>query len=114
MDCDDRLELGSFWARVRGGEVASQSEKTVIIRTDWVWLAALKVDDYTPPTRPANGVPKQIHLDLSVEDLDAAAVEAVQAGARIAVFQPAPESWRVLLDPAGHPFCLTTQAGTLV
>jgi hypothetical protein len=22
---------------------------------------------------------------------------------------PAPDRWRVLLDPAGHPFCLTTQ-----
>ena len=86
LECDDPLELGSFWARVLGGEVAFQSEKTVIVRSDWVWLAALKVDDYRPPTWPANGVPKQIHLDLSVEDLDAAAVEAVQAGARIAVF----------------------------
>ena len=114
LDCDDPLELGSFWARVLGGEVAFQSEKTVIVRSDWVWLAALKVDDYRPPTWPANGVPKQIHLDLSVEDLDAAAVEAVQAGARIAVSQPSPEHWRVLLDPAGHPFCLTTQAGALV
>ena len=85
LDCDDPLELGSFWARVLGGEVAFQSEKTVIVRSDWVRLAALKVDDYRPPTWPAYGVPKQIHLDLSVEDLDAAAVEAVQAGARIAV-----------------------------
>jgi hypothetical protein len=22
--------------------------------------------------------------------------------------QQAPDAWRVLIDPAGHPFCLTT------
>jgi Glyoxalase-like domain len=29
-------------------------------------------------------------------------------GASKASVQPSPESWRVLLDPAGHPFCVTT------
>ena len=77
LDGDDPLKLGSSG---RGCSVARclPSENTVIVRSDWVWLAALKVDDHKAPTWPANGVPKQIHLDLSVEDLDAAAVEAVQ------------------------------------
>lgn len=35
--------------------------------------------------------------------------EAERLGARPAPEQPAPEHRRVLLDPAGHPFCLTTQ-----
>ena len=54
-------------------------------------------------------MPKQIHLDLAVDDLDAAETEAVRLGARLADEQPAPDRWRVLLDPAGHPFCLTVQ-----
>jgi hypothetical protein len=74
-----------------------------------VWLAALKVEDYVAPTWPAAEVPKQIHLDLAVTDLDAAVAEAERLGARVAPFQPAPDRWRVLLDPADHPFCLTTQ-----
>jgi hypothetical protein len=109
LDCDDPLKLGEFWAAMLGGEVAFTSEKTVVVRTDWVWLAALKVDDYAAPTWPANDLPKQIHLDLSVEELDDAVAAAEQLGARVASFQPAPARWRVLLDPGGHPFCLTTQ-----
>jgi hypothetical protein len=109
LDCDDPLVLGEFWAAMLGGEVAFTSETTVGVRTDWVWLAALKVDDYVAPSWPADDPPKQIHLDLAVTELDAAVEESERLGARLASFQPAPDRWRVLLDPAGHPFCLTTQ-----
>ena len=46
-----------------------------------------------------------MHLDFGVIDLDAAVAYAVNAGARLAEFQPQ-EDVRVLFDPAGHPFCL--------
>lgn len=49
-----------------------------------------------------------MHLDVSVIHLDEAAARAVELGARMAQHQPAPDLWRVFLDPAGHPFCLTT------
>lgn len=109
MDCADPRALAEFWAEMLGGEIRFASESTVGVHTDWVWLTALKVDDYVAPTWPEGDVPKQIHLDLAVTDLEAAVAEAVGLGARIASFQPAPDRWRVLLDPAGHPFCLTTQ-----
>ena len=67
------------------------------------------VADYVAPTWPSNDVPKQLHLDLAVTDLDVAVAEAERLGALPATVQPAPDRWRVLLDPAGHPFCLTTQ-----
>ena len=69
-------------------------------------LAALRVADYLPPTWPDPAVPKQLHLDLAVSDLDAAEAEAVRLGARRADEQLQPTQWRVMLDPAGHPFCL--------
>jgi hypothetical protein len=50
-----------------------------------------------------------MHLDLAVDDLDEAEAEALRLGAHRAAEQPAPDRWRVLLDPAGHPFCLSTQ-----
>ncbi len=109
MDCDDPVALAEFWAAMLGGEIRFSSPTTVGVRTDWVWLTALKVDDYVAPTWPTGDVPKQIHLDLAVTDLDVAVEEAARLGARSASFQPAPDRWRVLLDPAGHPFCLTTQ-----
>ena len=92
-----------------GGEIVFASANTIGVRTDWVWLTALKVLDYQPPTWPQPGVPKQIHLDVAVTDLQASVVEAERLGATPAAVQPAPDRWRVLLDPAGHPFCLTTQ-----
>lgn len=46
-------------------------------------------------------------LDLAVHDLDEAETEALRLGARKAETQPGPAKWRVFVDPAGHPFCLT-------
>jgi Glyoxalase-like domain len=45
-----------------------------------------------------------MHVDIEVEDLDAAVADAVGFGATVASFQPR-KNVRVLLDPAGHPFC---------
>lgn len=109
LDCAEPLALGRFWAAMLGGEIVVSKPTTVVVRSDWVWLAALKIDDHRPPTWPSGEVPKQIHLDLAVADLDAAVSEAQELGAELASFQPDPDRFRVLLDPAGHPFCLTTQ-----
>ena len=45
------------------------------------------------------------HLDIQVDDLEAAVEHAVAAGAAAAGFQPQ-RHVRVLIDPSGHPFCL--------
>jgi hypothetical protein len=109
IDCADPLPLAEFWAAMLGGEIKFTSEEAVDVRTDWVWISAMKIDAYTPPTWPAGGIPKQIHLDLAVDDLDAAVAEAEALGAQLSSVQPAPARWRVLLDPAGHPYCVTRQ-----
>ena len=46
-----------------------------------------------------------IHLDFEVDDLDEAVEHAKAVGATVASYQPQ-ELVRVMLDPAGHPFCL--------
>lgn len=63
--------------------------------------------DHVPPTWPsAPGQQQlQVHLDIAVDDLDAAVEWAQQVGASLAEFQPQ-EHVRVMLDPVGHPFCL--------
>jgi catechol 2,3-dioxygenase-like lactoylglutathione lyase family enzyme len=45
------------------------------------------------------------HLDIAVGDLGETVAWAIQAGATLADFQPQ-DDVRVMLDPAGHPFCL--------
>lgn len=109
LDCSDPEELGRFWASMLGGEVVFARGGTVGVRTPWTWIACVRIDDHRPPTWPDGAVPKQVHLDLDVDDLDAAVAEAESCGAVPAPFQPAPEARRIMLDPAGHPFCLTTQ-----
>jgi catechol 2,3-dioxygenase-like lactoylglutathione lyase family enzyme len=62
---------------------------------------------YEQPVWPSRAGEQQImeHLDIKVDDLDAATAWAIDCGAKLADFQPQ-ESVRVLYDPAGHPFCL--------
>jgi hypothetical protein len=48
-----------------------------------------------------------LHLDFEVTDLEAESQRAVALGATLTSRQPQ-DNVRVLLDPAGHPFCLYT------
>jgi hypothetical protein len=109
LDCAEPGPLAEFWAAMLGGSIVYTSAVTALVRTDWVALAAMAIPNYEPPSWPEAGVPKQLHLDLAVTDLVAAQSEAQRLGAAPAAVQPAPDRRRVLLDPAGHPFCLTTQ-----
>jgi hypothetical protein len=63
------------------------------------------VDGYRAPVWPGQDVPQQVHLDVVVDDLDAAEREVLALGATKHEHQPG-TTFRVYLDPAGHPFCL--------
>jgi hypothetical protein len=71
------------------------------------YFAFQRSPEYVPPVWPPRDGAQQMmmHLDIEVPDLDAAVDAAVAAGARIADHQPQ-DTVRVMLDPAGHPFCL--------
>ena len=62
---------------------------------------------FTRPTWPAaDGAQNATqHLDIAVGNLDETVRWALAAGAILAGVQPQ-EDVRVMLDPAGHPFCL--------
>jgi hypothetical protein len=109
LDCADPVALATFWANLLGGEIVFSSDDFVAVKLENTWLSTTKVENYKPPSWPTGSTPKQIHLDLAVDDLDSSELFAQQLGAVKAEFQPQPDRWRVLLDPAGHPFCVTTQ-----
>jgi hypothetical protein len=73
------------------------------------YLGFQRAEGYERPQWPNLPHRQQMmmHLDLEVGDLDASVQQAVADGATLAEFQPQ-EKVRVLLDPAGHPFCLYT------
>jgi len=54
-------------------------------------------------------VPQQLHLCFDVADLDEAEAELLALGAGRPDEQPDEARWRVLTDPAGHPFCLVVK-----
>jgi hypothetical protein len=118
IDCDDPVLLANFYAQIIGGKIhefefgASGESGWVEIRDGEVRLLALqKVPDYQPPTWPSGGLPQQMHLDFQVEHLDAGEEFVLSIGAVKCQVQPG-ETFRVFLDPAGHPFCLVV-AGAL-
>jgi len=108
LDCADPKELADFWAELLGGTIAYTSDDFVAVKLDGAWISAVRVDDYVRPDWPDGSPPKQIHLDLAVDDLDEAESEALRLGAVKANAQSNPENWRVFIDPAGHPFCFST------
>ena len=111
LDCPDPRALARFYAELLDWTVAHEQDEYAMLTGDGgIALGFGQVADHQPPSWPDEGGRKQYHLDLACEDLAAAEERAVALGARLADPQPG-ETWRVLLDPAGHPFCLTSAAG---
>lgn len=108
LDCSNPHDLAEFYARLLGVEVTYDSATFCAIQLGKVWLSTTQVEEFVPPTWPNPPTPQQMHLDFAVDDLDAAEQVAVAAGATKAGVQPSPDRWRVLIDPEGHPFCLST------
>lgn len=107
LDCADPVPLTEFWAALLEGKIVASDEQGSFVWTNTIMIGAVRVPDYTPPTWPGGATPKHVHLELAVRDLDEAEAEALRLGARKAEHQPQPDEWRIYLDPAGHPFCLT-------
>ncbi|MFE3079633.1 VOC family protein [Nocardia tengchongensis] len=114
LDCAEPEPLAVFWAEMLGRTIVVTEEKHIIVRLPQVFLTALRVPEYQPPVWPEEVPPKQIHLDLAVDDLDDAQEQAVRLGAVVSPYQANPEVCRVLFDPAGHPFCFSLPLGRLL
>ena len=109
FDCPDPKGLAEFYSNLLGWPVTSVEDDWVVV-TDGgppKRLAFQLAPDYRPPVWPDPERPQQIHLDLTVDDLDEAEAQAIKIGATKHEHQPSEEdSFRVFLDPAGHTFCL--------
>jgi hypothetical protein len=111
--------LGTFYAKLLDWQVVEND-------ADWVAIAApdeaggralyslsfQREPYWVRPVWPA--VPGQqqmtMHLDIAVDNLEASIALALDLGASVAEFQPQKQN-RVMLDPAGNPFCLGEDEG---
>lgn len=104
-DCPDSTVLAEFYAALLGWRVDSSPGWSDVWGENGQCLSFQQVVDYVPPEWPGQGQPQQLHLDVTVDDLDAAESEVLALGATRHEHQPGAR-FRVFLDPAGHPFCL--------
>jgi catechol 2,3-dioxygenase-like lactoylglutathione lyase family enzyme len=110
IDCADAEELAGFYGRLLGWRVTSRDGRGWIAMPDPAGGRGLLFQAepwYEAPVWPEqpDRQDKMLHFEIQVEDLDAAVAYAVDCGAMVAEHQPQ-ENVRVMLDPAGHPFCL--------
>ena len=109
LDSRDPQGLARFYQRLLGWPIGSDDPTWTTLRPEGggAGLSFQLEPNHEAPTWPAaDGAPQmQFHLDIEVDDLEAAVSVATEAGAKVADFQPQ-DDVRVCLDPAGHPFCL--------
>lgn len=118
LDSNDPRRLAAFYEQLLGWTVAVSEgprpgnppeDGWVILRpaSGSTGLSFQYEPHYAPPTWPTtpDAAQMMLHLDIAVDDLDAAVANACELGATQAEHQPQ-DDVRVMLDPAGHPFCL--------
>lgn len=112
LDCPDVMELAEFYQALLGGEI-NRPDPQWAVGDAWATLhgasgapvlAFQGVADHRPPVW---GAPEQqFHLDVRVQDLDAAHEAVLALGAWRLDSGAGDRAWRIYADPAGHPFCL--------
>ncbi|MDX6227409.1 MAG: hypothetical protein QOI76_799 [Frankiales bacterium] len=105
LDCPDPPALAAFYSALLGWPVVrSDNDWWTISDGTGPRLAFQLAPDHVPPAWPDPGRPQQLHLDIVVDDIEAAEAEVLALGATR--LPGGEEDFRVYADPAGHPFCL--------
>ena len=107
--------LARFYSELVGWPLVHEEPGTAVLATardGSVFMVFQQATGYVAPVWPPEDGQQRpmMHLDLQVGDLDSAVAEAVALGATPPTHQPQ-DNVRVLLDPAGHPFCLCRDDG---
>jgi catechol 2,3-dioxygenase-like lactoylglutathione lyase family enzyme len=125
IDATNAREVAEFYRELLGfvyragdeipppGQPDPRGDEWLVLRdrTGEARLAVQRVADLPASTWPDAGVPQQLHLDLTVADVDELAVQhdrALSLGATVLQDRSADvdEPLYVFADPAGHPFCI--------
>jgi predicted enzyme related to lactoylglutathione lyase len=113
LDCKDPHELAKFYATLLQWEIPFHDEEYVIVGAPgtnqgaYPGITFQRNPEYKPPVWPEEPEAQQqmAHIDFAVNDLEKAVEYAIHCGATVADEQFS-DDWRVMFDPAGHPFCL--------
>jgi catechol 2,3-dioxygenase-like lactoylglutathione lyase family enzyme len=125
LDTTNARALGEFYRQLLGfvyrsgdelpppGQPDPHGEDWLVLRdrTGEARLAIQQVGELAPSTWPDATVPQQLHMDLTVSNMDELTLQrdrAVSLGAKVLLDRSADpdEPLYVFADPAGHPFCI--------
>jgi len=110
LDCPDAKELSTFYAELLGKPVTYEADGVAMIGDDGAQPVMFQqVESYTAPRWGDPDRPQQLHLDVTVDDVDAAERAALAIGATRLPGDGV--NWRVYADPADKPFCLCWDIG---
>jgi catechol 2,3-dioxygenase-like lactoylglutathione lyase family enzyme len=105
LDCPDVRQLSAFYAELLGKPVTFEGDGVAMIGEDGAQpIMFQQIADYRAPRWPDPAYPQQIHIDVTVGDVDAAGTAVLELGATS--LNSSGDNWRVYADPAGKPFCL--------
>jgi len=125
LDSTDPRASAEFWRQLlkliyRDGHEPPSARADDVAGQDWLnlqtangepCLAFQKVDELAPSTWPESRVPQQLHLDLTVRNVDElnavhSTIESLGGELRFDRSDSIEEPLRVYADPDGHPFCV--------
>jgi catechol 2,3-dioxygenase-like lactoylglutathione lyase family enzyme len=108
LDCPDPPALAAFYEQATGLDPHPESDAHFagLNGEHGLLIGFQRVDDHRAPTWPDPAVPQQLHICFRVEDLNETEARLLGLGASKPGHQPDEGKWRVLVDPAGHPFCI--------
>ncbi|MGW5848876.1 VOC family protein [Streptomyces sp. NPDC055254] len=104
VDCHDPRALARFWAELLGGDPVDRDRGWSHMELPGLARLAFQ------PVPEGKAGKNRLHLDVAVEDIEAAAAEAVRRGAvRVGrVVTDDQGSFQGMLDPEGNEFCLVS------
>jgi predicted enzyme related to lactoylglutathione lyase len=105
FDCADARALAEFWAALLDRSVAAGATEAYAELQGAPGMTFIAVPE-------AKTAKNRVHLDVMVEDLDAAVRHAVSIGATTAAeFDEGGYRWVTLADPDGNEFDLAAKSG---
>ena len=101
IDCPDPAGLARFYSQLTGLPITYESDDWVVIAPSDTnsGLAFQLAPNHQPPHWPDPARPQQFHLDVMVDDVEAAEPQVLALGARRL-------SDHVFEDPPPPPFCI--------
>ena len=92
LDCPDPAALAACYGALLDWQADISADWAEVRAESGPCISFQQVPGYTPPRWPGQQVPQQMHIDVVVDDLDAAETAVLALGATRHATSPAPRS----------------------